>query len=131
MKWLLAALAVVLLAPSASFGDVIEARTILPPGQSGIPGAAHTFDQLQPYQDLQYKPEPLGGGPGGTPAATPRAGVTIRRDGFGVPAIKAGTDAAVWGGAGYAVAQDRLGGVGVLQRPAAGRLAGGPRQGPP
>jgi penicillin amidase len=53
----------------------------------------------------------------------PRPGVTIRRDAFGVPAIKAGSDADAWWGAGYAVAQDRLGEMELFRRRGSGRLA--------
>jgi penicillin amidase len=112
-----------LLAPAAASGGVVEAVTILPPGQSGIVGHPHVFDQLPLYQNLEYKPEPLGGGPGGSAPEHPRAGVTIRRDGFGVPAISARSDADAWWGAGYAVAQDRLGEMELFRRRGSGRLA--------
>ena len=115
--------AAALTAPAAASARVVEARTILPPGQSGVVGDLHVSDQLQLFQDLQYKPEPLGGGPGGGAATRPRAGVTVRRDAFGVPAISAKTDADVWWGAGYAVAQDRLGEMELFRRRGSGRLA--------
>ena len=111
------------LAPAAASARVVQAVTILPPGQSGVPGDPHVFDQLPLFQDLQYKPEPLGGGPGGSAPEQPRSGVTIRRDGFGVPAISAGSDADAWWGAGYAVAQDRLGEMELFRRRGSGRLA--------
>jgi penicillin G amidase len=97
--------------------------TILPPGQSGVVDHPHVFDQLPLFQRLEYKPEPLGGGPGGSAPERARAGVTIRRDGFGVPAISARSEADVWWGAGYAVAQDRLGEMELFRRRGTGRLA--------
>jgi penicillin amidase len=115
--------AAALVAPGVAAGRVVEAVTILPPGQSGVVGHPHVFDQLPLFQNLEYKPEPLGGGPGGSAPEHPRAGVTIRRDGFGVPAISAGSDADAWWGAGFAVAQDRLGEMELFRRRGSGRLA--------
>ncbi len=112
-----------LLAPAAASARVVQAVTVLPPGQSGVVDDPHVFDQLPLFQDLQYKPEPLGGGPGGSAPVRPRPGVTIRRDAFGVPAISARSDAEVWWGAGYAVAQDRLGEMELFRRRGSGRLA--------
>ena len=119
----IAIVAAALAVPAAASARVVEAVTILPPGQSGVPGDPHVFDQLPLFQALQYKPEPLGGGPGGSGVERPRAGVTIRRDGFGVPAISARSETAVWWGAGYAVAQDRLGEMELFKRRGSGRLA--------
>ncbi len=112
-----------LLAPAGANARVVRAVTILPPGQSGVVNHPHVFDQLPLFERLEYKPEPLGGGPGGSAPEHPRAGVTIRRDGFGVPAITARSDAAAWWGAGYAVAQDRLGEMELFRRRGSGRLA--------
>jgi penicillin G amidase len=117
------ALAGALLAPPGASARVVQAVTILPPGQSGVVDDPHVFDQLPLFQDLQYKPEPLGGGPGGSAPVRPRAGVAIRRDAFGVPAISARSEADVWWGAGYAVAQDRLGEMELFRRRGSGRLA--------
>jgi penicillin amidase len=120
------ALIVVSAAPASA--RVIEAQTILPPGQSGFVGpngqSPNATDQLQLYNDQVFKPEPLGGGPGDQPAiAAPKAGVTIRRDNYGVPAITADNLNDLWWGAGYAVAQDRLGEMETFRRQAAGTLA--------
>ena len=112
-----------LLLPGAAHARVVQAVTILPPGQSGVVDHPHVFDQLPLFQRLEYKPEPLGGGPGGSAPERPRSGVTIRRDGFGVPAISARSEADVWWGAGYAVAQDRLGEMELFRRRGSGRLA--------
>jgi penicillin amidase len=115
--------AAALLAPGVVAGRVVRAVTILPPGQSGVPGNPHVFDQLEPFQRLEFKLEPLGGGPGSSGREHPRRGVSTRRDGFGVPAIRARSDAGAWWGAGYAVAQDRLGEMELFRRRGSGRLA--------
>src|SRR4051812_38352468 len=120
-----AALALLLAAPASA--RVIQAETILPPGQSGFVGpdgqSSHGQDQLPLFEKLIFKPEPLGAGPGGSSPSEPRPGVTIRRDDFGVPAITATNESDLWWGAGYAVAQDRLGEMELFRRRGAGTLA--------
>src|SRR5919197_1367590 len=59
----------------------------------------------------------------GVGSQTPRAGVTIGRDAFGTPAISATSEDLAWWGAGYAVAQDRLGELELFRRRGAGTLA--------
>src|SRR3954468_7632270 len=119
------ALALLLAAPASA--SVIQAETILPPGQSGFVGpdgqSPHGQDQLSLFEKLIFKSEPLGGAPGGTSPSEPRPAVTIRRDDFGVPAITATNETDLWWGAGYAVAQDRLGEMELLRRRGAGTLA--------
>src|SRR3954468_21370344 len=119
------ALALVLAAPASA--RVIQAETILPPGQSGFVGpdgqSPHSQDQLSLFEKLIFKPEPLGGGPGGSSPSEPRPGVTIRRDDFGVPAINATNESDLWWGVGYAVAQDRLGEMELFRRRGDGTLA--------
>ena len=61
--------------PASASARVVQAVTILPPGQSGVPSDPHVFDQLPLYQALEYKPEPLGGGPGGSGVRSARARV--------------------------------------------------------
>jgi penicillin G amidase len=121
-----AALVALLLATPAS-ARLIQAETILPPGQSGFVGpggqSPHSQDQLSLFEKLIFKSEPLGGGPGGSSPSEPRPGVTIRRDDFGVPAITATNESDLWWGAGYAVAQDRLGEMELFRRRGAGTLA--------
>ena len=121
------AAALALLAAAPASARVIQAETILPPGQSGFVGpdgqSAHGLDQLSLFEKLIFKPEPLGAGPGGTTPSEPRPGVTIRRDDFGVPAITATNESDLWWGAGYAVAQDRLGEMELFRRRGAGTLA--------
>src|SRR4051794_17302761 len=119
------ALALVLATPASA--RVIQAETILPPGQSGFVGpdgqSPHGQDQLSLFEKLIFKSEPLGGGPGGTSPSEPRPAVTIRRDDFGVPAITATNETDLWWGAGYAVAQDRLGEMELFKRRGSGTLA--------
>src|SRR3954469_6300227 len=120
-----AAFAVLLAAPASA--RVIQAETILPPGQSGFVGpdgqSPHGQDQLPLFEKLIFKPEPLGAGPGASSPSDPRPGVTIRRDDFGVPAITATNESDLWWGAGYAVAQDRLGEMELFKRRGDGTLA--------
>jgi penicillin amidase len=122
----IAVLGLVLIAAGPAAARVIQAETVLPPGQSGFTGAGgqsqHATDQLPLFETLAFKPEPLGGAPG-VSSETPRAGVTIRRDAFDVPAISAPNEDLAWWGAGYAVAQDRLGELELFRRQAAGTLA--------
>ncbi|HEX6715301.1 MAG TPA: penicillin acylase family protein [Thermoleophilaceae bacterium] len=116
-----------LLIAAPASARVIQAETILPPGQSGFVGpdgqSPHGQDQLSLFEKLIFKSEPLGGGSGGTTPSEPRPGVTIRRDDFGVPAITATNESDLWWGVGYAVAQDRLGELELFRRRGAGTLA--------
>jgi hypothetical protein len=103
---------------------------ILPAGQDGLtpvapppqPRPDHHTDQLALYRDL-IPAAPLAAESDlvrffkvatiDTPATperveTPRAGVTISRDGFGVPHVVGATRGDVYFGAGYATAEDRL-----------------------
>ena len=114
------------LAPVCASAAVTRAKTILPPGESGFVrnlsggGSPHRFDQLPLFVNFQWK-RALFGQPGAT--QHPKAGVRIVRDGFGVPAITAGSDVDAWWGVGYAVAQDRLTELELFRRRATGRLA--------
>src|SRR5438309_1433683 len=101
---------------------------ILPPGADGLipastvaPGA-HALDQLAMYRDLILAAPGIGeadlprffkDASIGAPAIpqrieTPRAGITIARDAFGVPHVMAAARADLFFGAGYATAEDRL-----------------------
>src|ERR671933_473225 len=113
MRWL-AVLVAFLALPATASARVIEAGSVLPPGQSGfvsIPGVAngtgspHLNDQTDLFVHFQFKPATFNL-PGDV--ETPRAGVKIVRDRYGVPAITGDTDDDMWWGAGYAIAQDRL-----------------------
>src|SRR5205823_13450786 len=86
-----------------------RAVDILPPGQSGyvslsgLPngtGSPHLQDQTPLFLKHRFKPDLFG-----LPAEStesPRSGVTIRRDRFGVPDVRGKTPYDVWFGAGYA-----------------------------
>jgi acyl-homoserine lactone acylase PvdQ len=103
---------------------------ILPPGQNGLAnlpqlggflatGArpAHFDDQLSLYRDLlhaqpghelEFFKDASFGAAKAERTYSPRADVTIVRDGFGVPHITATTRAGAMFGTGYATAEDRL-----------------------
>src|SRR5438445_2107173 len=101
---------------------------ILPPGQDGLVPAstvtagAHATDQLAMYRDIILAAPGIGeadlprffkDASVGAPAIpqrieTPRAGITIARDAFGLPHVMAPARAALFFGAGYATAEDRL-----------------------
>ncbi len=124
----LAALALLATASGAS-ARVLRAESILPPGQSGfvsIPGLAdgtgspHLYDQLAPFIGFRWKPATFNQ-PGDT--ETPRPGVRIVRDGYGVPAVTGDTEPLMWWGAGYAMAQDRLFELELFRRATTGRLS--------
>lgn len=94
----------------------------LPPGESGhfspagqAAGMAsgdpddygpHVDDQREMFWEGRHKPGSFAEVTG--PPASPRPGVRIYRDSYGVPSIYADTGADVWWGAGYAAGQDRL-----------------------
>jgi acyl-homoserine lactone acylase PvdQ len=115
--------------PATASGRLVQAQTILPPGQSGFvsltglpsgTGSPHLTDQTQPFIDYKFK-SALFEQPG--EEATPRGGVRIVRDGFGVPAIHGASDYDAWWGVGYAAAQDRLFQLELFKRATSGRLA--------
>lgn len=115
----------------------LKAETALPPGQSGFfsvagqlqgslsgkPGdfGAHVDDQRLLYWNFDAKPGALGTKPG-TPV-TPKAGIQIYRDGYGVPIIYADVLRDAWFGIGYAVAQDRLFLMDAVRRMGAGTFS--------
>ena len=121
-----AALAIAPAAPAR----VIDATSILPPGESGYvsllgvasgTGSPHLYDQQQPFIDFSRK-NAMFGQPG-TPESVPMPGVTIVRDAFGVPSITGTTAQNLWWGAGYATAEDRLFELEVFRRATTGHLA--------
>jgi penicillin amidase len=115
----------------------LKAETSLPPGQSGFfsttgqlqgsasgkPGdyGAHVDDQRLQYWSFGAKPGALGTKPG-TPVS-PKAGVQIYRDAYGVPIVYADVLRDAWYGIGYAVAQDRLFLMDAVRRMGAGTFA--------
>ena len=120
----IAAAAALLTMPAAAGARAVQAESILPPGQSGFVPSSGTnpqlTDQLAPYQAFAFKSAAFDQ-PGTT--ESPRAGVTITRDAYGVPNMRAGNDADLWFGVGYAIAQDRLVQLELFRRATRGRLA--------
>ena len=115
--------------PATASGRLIQAQTILPPGQSGFVSAAglatgtgspHLTDQTQPFIAYRFK-SALFEQPG--EEGTPREGVRIVRDSFGVPTVHGASDYDAWWGVGYAAAQDRLFQLELFKRATSGRLA--------
>ncbi|HEX8004100.1 MAG TPA: penicillin acylase family protein [Mycobacteriales bacterium] len=123
------ALGVALLAPGAPAraDDVpppqeLTAVNALPPGENGhfsVAGQAagmasgdpddygpHVDDQRELFWEGRHKPGSFATVSG--PPVSPRAGVRIYRDDYGVPVIYGDTAADVWFGAGYAAGVDRL-----------------------
>jgi penicillin G amidase len=116
-------------APAVAGARVVRAEAILPPGQSGfvsVPGVAsgtgspHLYDQQPLF--MRFERKPFGFDQPGQ-AETPKPGVRIVRDAFGVPQITGDTELDAWWGAGYAVAQDRLFELELFRRATQGRLA--------
>jgi penicillin amidase len=116
-------LAVVTVSPASA--SVRQAESVLPPGQSGFISLAtgpspHLADQTPLFTSFRFKPaEFFNSGS----LETPRPGVRIVRDAYGVPSVTGTTASDVWFGAGYAVAQDRLAELELFRRQTEGRLA--------
>ena len=121
-----AALALALAIPAAAAAGVRSAESVLPPGQSGfVPPddstpSPHLTDQVSLFENFAFKPAGFDQ-PG--QVESPRTGVTITRDAYGVPNVRAGSAADAWFGVGYAVAQDRLVELELFRRSTEGRLA--------
>ena len=121
-----AALALALAFPVAAAAGVRSAESVLPPGQSGFvppegqPDNPHLTDQVPLFESFAFKPAGFDQ-PG--PTEAPRAGVTITRDAYGVPNVRAGSADDAWFGVGYAVAQDRLVELELYRSSTQGRLA--------
>jgi acyl-homoserine lactone acylase PvdQ len=130
-RWLVSAVvlcAALVAAPAAGAG-IIQATSILPPGESGFvsveglatgTGSPHLYDQQQPFIEFNRK-DAMFNQPGTT--EYPRAGVTIVRDSYGVPSVTGKTDADLWWGAGWATAQDRLAELEVERHTTEGTMA--------
>src|SRR5947209_15530360 len=113
-----------------AYGRVIDAGSVLPPGQSGFvsvtgvangTGSPHLNDQTDLFVHFGFKPDVFD--PVGESVEDPRPGVHIIRDHYGVPDVHGTTINDVWWGAGYAMAQDRLFQMEIFRRAAEGRLA--------
>ena len=121
-----AVLALALLLPATAAAGIRSAESVLPPGQSGfVPPddstpSPHLTDQVALFENFAFKPAGFDQ-PGQT--ESPRAGVTITRDAYGVPNVRAGSAGDAWFGVGYAVAQDRLVELELFRRSTEGRLA--------
>jgi penicillin amidase len=120
---IVAAVAALLAVPVAASARVIQAETVLPPGQSGhVPQSgtnSHLDDQVALFESFGFKSAAFD--QPGTPE--PVGGATITRDGYGVPNVRAGNDHDLWVGVGYAMAQDRLVQLELFRRATQGRLA--------
>jgi acyl-homoserine lactone acylase PvdQ len=120
---LVAAVAALLAVPVAASARVIQAETVLPPGQSGhVPPSGtnpHLDDQMSLFESFAFKSAAFDQ-PGTTETIT-RA--TITRDAYGVPNVRADNDRDLWRGVGYAMAQDRLVQLELFRRATQGRLA--------
>jgi penicillin amidase len=102
----------------------------MPPGQSGFVSAPcladssacdpHLTDQIPLFAEFEYKDAMLGQEGA---EESPRAGVRIVRDAYGVPSIYGDTEEDMWWGAGYAIAQDRLFQIEAFKRATTGTLA--------
>jgi penicillin amidase len=122
----------------AAAPDRLLAVDVVPPGQSGTTTLAqfaaatagvsssfgpHTADQLSLYANWQYKPMQFTGA-GAATSPPGDADVTITRDPlYGVPTITGSTDADLFYGIGYAMAQDRLFQMEVFRHVGHGTLA--------
>jgi len=123
-----AALIALALTPHAS-AKILNAEDVLPPGQSGFvsltgvtegTGSPHLNDQTGLFTSFNYKQHTFDQ-PG--TKTEPKAGVTITRDAYGVPNIRAGSLEDAWWGVGYAVSEDRLFQLELFRRATTGRLA--------
>ena len=98
-----AAIAIALALPAAAVAGVRSAESVLPPGQSGYvppegqPDNPHLTDQVALFESFAFKPAGFDQ-PGSV--ETPRAGITITRDAYGVPNVRAGSAGDAWFGVG-------------------------------
>src|SRR5688572_3445815 len=126
----LATAACCLLAATPAAAEVKRAESVMPPGQSGFVSAPclldssacdpHLTDQIPLFTEFEYKNAMLGQ-PG--VEETPRAGVRILRDEYGVPSVYGDSEDDMWWGMGYAIAQDRLFQIEAFRRATTGTLS--------
>ena len=124
-----AALVAAALFATPAQAETLDALGVLPPGQSGYvsitgvasgTGSPHLTDQVALFESFEYRDINFNQ-PGTTDS--PRAGVTISRDAYGVPTVTGETEDDGWFGVGYAVAEDRLFELELIRRATSGRLA--------
>lgn len=122
-RLIVAAVAALLAVPVGASARVIQAETVLPPGQSGhVPQSGSNpqlDDQIALFESFSFKPAGFDQ-PGTTETV---GGATITRDAYGVPNVRADNDRDLWTGVGYATAQDRLVQLELYRRGTQGRLA--------
>jgi penicillin amidase len=115
--------------PAVAQARILRAEDVLPPGQSGYvsiagtptgTGSPHLTDQTNLFINFKFK-SAMFDQPGAE--SSPRAGVKIVRDGYGVPSITGASDFDAWWGVGFAVAEDRLFQLELFKRATSGRLA--------
>src|SRR5436853_6604754 len=89
---LIGCVAAVLATAASASARIVNATSILPPGESGYvsvlgvasgSGSPHDYDQQQPFIGFNRKNAMLG--QPGTAESVPMAGVKIVRDAYGVP----------------------------------------------
>jgi penicillin amidase len=128
-RTLAAALLAGLLIAAPAGARIVQASSILPPGESGFvaltgvasgTGSPHLYDQQAPFINFDRKDAMFN--QQGT-EEDPMPGVKIVRDLYGVPNITGANDSNLWWGAGYAAAQDRLFELEVFRRATTGHLA--------
>jgi acyl-homoserine lactone acylase PvdQ len=123
-----AALFVLGTAPAGA--QILQATSILPPGESGYvsitgvtsgTGSPHLYDQQAPFIAFDRKDAMLS--QPNVSSEHPASGVTIARDAYGVPSVTGQTTPELWWGAGYATAEDRLAELEIFRRATEGTLA--------
>ena len=126
----LATAACCLLTAAPATAEVKQAMSVMPPGQSGFVSGPclldasacdpQLTDQIPLFVDFAYKSSMLGQ-PG--TEETPKAGVRIVRDSYGVPSVYGDSESDMWWGMGYAIAQDRLFQIEAFRRATTGTLS--------
>src|SRR4051812_2181912 len=99
-RWsvLVATAAALAVLPGVAQGRVITAQSVLATGESGFVPATGSNprlgDQIPLFESFALKPAGFDLPAAGT--QSPRAGVTIARDAYGVPDVRAGNDRDLW-----------------------------------
>ncbi len=119
--------------PPARPQGAINVLSILPPGATSGPSQEKMYDALNRIDPASltdaglsdyYKSAPLDPAPADVvKTEKPRAGVTIKRDRYGVPYVYGSTDEDTAFGAGYAGTEDRMFVMDALRYAGAGRFS--------